>query len=380
MSDFVRALALLSLLAATPALAWGFDGHRRLASVMQDAMPAGHCLRTWFSARQTPGLQDKACDPDRWRGTDVNEAPRHFLEIDWVQPLSRYPRDWDAAVALIGARNAVNNGIVPWHVEAKYAELVAAFRAKNATTILDTAFVLSHYVFDSFSILHDTKNFDPNGLHQRWESDMLNVSTYLNGITSLAVTYYGTAGLADPRYNTFDIVTVGNGVLPALLAADNPDGGTNAQLYNATRDLTARRWGDGVTVMSSLLWSAWAEAGRPDLTGFTTGCSRAAPVAEIVLRGYPVPGGFTHWVDAGVPGVDAGVPDAGPGGDGGTGAGGGGGASGAGGGFAGTGGGFSPLGGGGGSAMEPVGCSCGSIDVALGLVGLVLLGRRRARR
>jgi hypothetical protein len=362
-----RAVLVASLLAASSSFGWGFDGHRRLASVMQDAMPAGHCLRAWFTSRQTSTLQDKACDPDRWRGTDAAEAPRHFLEIDWVSPIASYPRDWAAAQAALG-RFAYNNGVVPWRVEEQYASLVDAFRAKDTTLILDTAFRMSHYVFDSFSVLHDTKNFDPNGLHQRWESDMLGVSTYINGITTLAVSYYGTAGKADPRYNIFDVVTVGNPLAAMLVSLDNPDGGTNAQLYNATKDLTARRWGDGVTVMSSLLWSAWAEAGRPELTGFTTGCARTAPVAEIVLKGYPVPGGFTHPVDAGLP--DAGPPDAGLEDGGGSSAGGGSGS----GGFGGSG--FPPVGGGGGGTEAP-GCSCGSVDVALALAGLVLLARRR---
>lgn len=350
---------------------------------MQDAMPQGHCLRTWFSSRQTTALQDKACDPDRWRGTDAAEAPRHYLEIDWLLPVGSYPRDYDAAVARLGDRNAQNNGIVPWHIEAKYADLVSAFRSQNQAAILDTAFVMSHYVFDSFSILHNTRNFDPNmGLHARWESDMLNSSTNINGITTLAQSYYGTPGRADPRYNAFDIIVTGNGLVNQLIQADTAANGSISALYTSTRDLTARRWGDGITVMSSILWTAWAEAGSPNLTGFSTSCSRSVPVAEIVLRGYPTPGGFTH-ADGG---VDAGVTDAGMSSDAGVSDGGvdggnsGGGAGGGNGGFGGgfiLGGGF---GGGGGGSSEPGGCSCTSAPMdAVLVLGLLALARRRRR-
>ncbi len=346
----MRALSLLVLLVSSTSFAWGFDGHRRLASLMQDAMPAGHCLRTWYSARQTTALQDKACDPDRWRGNDPAEAPRHYLEIDWVTPLSRYPREFPAVVELIGARNASNNGIVPWHVEVKYAELVAAFRAKNTTPILETSFVLSHYVFDSFSVLHDTRNFDPNmGLHARWESDMLNTLSNINGVTTLAASYYGTAGLADPRDNIFDVVIAGNGVVPQLIAFDTAAAGSIPALYSSTRDLTARRWGDGVTVMSSILWSAWAEAGSPELSGFSTSCSRAVPTAEIVILGFPPVGGFVHPSDAGVDaGVDAGLEVMDAGTDGGSGA----------------------------SEEAPLGCGCGSVSPLLVLLALFLFRRR----
>lgn len=302
-NDVTMRSALLLLLTLMPALAhaWGFAGHRRLASKLQDALPANHCLRTWYSARQTYSLQDSACDPDRWRSTDTLEAPRHYLNIDWVNPVSSYPRDYNQAVAQLGPTYARTNGTVPWRVEEKYGELVAAFRSGNQTAILDTTFVLSHYVFDSVSLLHNTRDFDPNGLHERWESDMLEDSSRINAITTSAVTYYGTSGLADPRYNVFDLIIVGNGLAPQLIAADVAADAGVVALYNSTRDMTARRWGDGITLMSSIVWTAWNEAGRPELTGFTTSCSRAAPVSDLVVVGYPPSGGFTHGPDAGVP-------------------------------------------------------------------------------
>ncbi|MEW6432947.1 MAG: hypothetical protein AB1730_15700 [Myxococcota bacterium] len=371
--------ALLLVLAPSLVLAWGFDGHRKLASMMQDPLPANSCLRQWFSVRQTTALQDSACDPDRWRypsagaAYDPNEGPRHYLEIDWVTPITDYPRDWDAVIAKVGGFYATKNGTVPWRVEELYARLVEDFRSGNSTRILQTAFILSHYVTDAFSVLHDTKNSDPNdGLHARWESDMLQSSANLNGVASLAVTYYGTVGEADPRNNVFDIVLVGNGLVGTLVAADSAST-TTSQLYSATRDLTARRWGDALTLMASILWSAWAEAGAPELTGFTAGCSRAVPTGEIVLKGYPPPNGFTHPAPV--------VPDAGMGG--GTGGGGGGDVmdGGAGGGQAG--GGFvEPFDAGVGEPMpEPVGCGCSASGVPLGfaLAALALTGARRRR-
>jgi hypothetical protein len=209
---------------------------------------------------------------------------------------------------------ATRNGTVPWRVDEQYRKLVSAFRSQVTTTILTEAFFFSHYVTDSFSVLHNTRNFDPNnGLHARWESEMLNSTANLVGIATLATSsYVGTPGRADPRHNIFDIVLVGNGLVGELIADDLAvDGGVQG-LYFATRELTARRWGDALTVLSSLLWTAWAEAGSPELQGFTAGCSRAVPVGDIVLRGYPVPGGFLHpeW-DGGVPGFDAGTIDAG---------------------------------------------------------------------
>lgn len=388
-----RRLLLLAAVLPNLCFAWGFDGHRRLASMMHEPLPANHCLGAWYSSRQTVALQDRACDPDRERVTDQNEAPRHYLEIDWVNPPASYPRDWQMALDQL-RQNALRNGTVPWRVEDQYALLVAAFRARDVNAILDRSFYMSHYVTDSFSVLHDTKNFDPNdGLHARWESDMLNVTANINAIRDQARTFYGTPGVIDPRYATFDVVLVGNPLVPGLVAADVAAGGLDAGgggyqrqvLFTQSRDMTAKRWGDALTVMASLLWMAWAEAGAPDLPGFTAGCGRGVPMMPAVLRGFPV-----TWTpapprpDAGVVVVDSGRPDsgvvtvdAGPMVDAGPNTGGGG-AGGGGGTFNVDGGIFVPFDAGIGSE-QPVGCQCQSAPAFWVLLAAAALLLRRPR-
>jgi uncharacterized membrane protein YgcG len=397
----LRSFLALSLLLPSLGLGWGFDGHRKLASLMQDGLPTDSCLRAWFAARQTAALQDSACNPDRWKYPtagaqyDPNEAPRHYLNIDYATPPASYPRDRAAAMQRFGVYFTAN-GLVPWRVEETYAALVADFRAKDTTKLLADAFVFSHYVSDAFSVLHDTKNSDPNGgLHARWESDMLAPAANMAGVVALATgPYLGTAGRADPRHNTFDVVLVGNGLVAELIADDlAADGGLPA-LYLASKDLTARRFGDAVTLLSSMLWTAWAEAGAPELPGFSATCSRAVPTEEIVLRGYPVPGGFTHpdWgnvpdagpLDGGNAAADGGSASDGGANTGGGSATGGGPATGGGsatGGGAATGGWGEPLDAGAGNGANPVGCSCDALDggVAL-LASLGLLWRSRRAR
>ncbi len=396
-----RFFLVLVCLSPSLSFAWGFDGHRRLAALMQDPLPANLCLRTWLASKQTYALQNSSCDPDRWRtgsNADPLEAPRHYLEIDYATPITGYPRDYAAAITRFGAKYAAENGQVPWRVEEMYNQLVAAFRADRSNQaayeaeILRIAFVLSHYVTDSHSVLHNTKTFDPNnGLHSRWESDMLQKVANVNELSTLAATFYGTPGIADPRNNTFDEVITGNALVPQLIAFDriaSGDGGIYNQdtyeitkLYDLSKDLTARRWADALTVLSSLLWTAWAQAGSPELSGFDATCSRAQPSGEIVLRGYPTV--FTHPGDGGIvlpdggamPVLDAGsVVDAGAlapvdagiepvdaGGSTGGGQGG---------------------GGGGGVTEEPEGCGCAQADlnsaVLFGGLMLALLLRRRS--
>ncbi len=373
----VLPVLLLLSLASEPAFGWGFDGHRRLLTHAQDPLPGNSCLRQWLAASQDATFQNQACDPDRWRdsssaGYDPQEAPRHFIELDWVTPITDYPRDWAAAQAQLGFY-AYKDGYVPWRVQDLYFQLVAAFQSKDNTAILPLVAHLSHYVTDSFSVLHDTKNFDPDGLHARWESDMLANSANIDGITSKAANYYGTVGRADPVNMTFDIAIVGNGLLATLVAADQSttraDGGHDMPgFYAAVSDLTARRWGDALTLFASILASAWVDAGKPLLVGMPSGCSTSVPQGDVVLKGYPMPGGWTP--------ADGGVPDAGQGG------GGGGGGTGGGGGSGGSGGG----GGGGGVSTDPpppeCGCSAkaGAPGAGLLLAAVLALRARRMAR
>jgi hypothetical protein len=321
----VRLISFCIALISFQAFSWGFDGHRRLASMMHEQLPSNLCLKNWIVSKQNTTNQNMACDPDRWRiasdpNYDMNEAPRHYLEIDYLNPIQSYPRDFNVVVSMLGNRVATQNGIVPWRSEEMFQQLVADFASKDETRIVKTLFTFTHYIADSFSVLHNTKNFDPNnGLHSRWESDMLNPIANINAITTDARTYYGTAGRADVKNNIFEVVIAGNPLVPQLINFDLDAGSTNIQkLFINSRTLTAKRWGDAVTLLSSIVWTAWAQAGSPELSGFNASCSRAVPTNRIVAVGYPPAAGFTlpttPFPDAGIFDAgtlfDAGTPDA----------------------------------------------------------------------
>lgn len=309
------ALLCLSLLPAT-GLGWGFAGHRKLASKLAEPLPAG-CLKGWLATQAAKSsFQDQACDPDRWRGTDTSEWNRHFLSIDWAQPPSSYPREWDGVVQRFG-QFAERNGTVPFRVEEFHGRLVQAFQQGDSAGAATLVAHLSHYATDAFSPYHDTKdtnpklnNTDTEGAHGRYESDMLEVSANMTALLSKAATYYGTVGRVDPRHHTFDVVLVGNPLAATVTEAYRSGNGALAPLYSATSDLTARRFGDALTFTASLVATAWVDAGRPSLSGMASGCSKDLQLGTLTLRGYALPPPAPP--DAGVPeGPDAGVSDAG---------------------------------------------------------------------
>lgn len=301
----LRTIVALILLAPAVSFGWGFDGHRRLAAYTHEVLPEGSCLRAWLeTVTHQFSWTDQSCDPDRWRSSDPDEWPRHYLDIDYADPYWTYPRDW-AAIQAQFKQYADDNGRVPFRVEEVYRELVARMKAKDSSAALVTVAHLSHYVTDAFSPMHDTKE-QPGDLHIRYESDMLAVEAHINEITDRMRAYYGAPGKVDPKNHTFDAVIAGNPVGRKIVSDDQNNGGSASALFENTKDLTARRWGDAETMMASLIGTAWLEAGKPMLQGMPAGCDATVPDGEPVLKGFPLPPP-TWKQDGGTPGAgDAG--------------------------------------------------------------------------
>lgn len=304
-SVYLLVAFLVALVVPAQALAWGFDGHRRLAANAHEPFPANSCLRLWLEqVTDVYSWTDKSCDPDRWRNTDQNEWPRHFLNIDWADPIQSYPREW-ADVEVRFGQYAVKNGTVPWRTEEFYGRLVNDMKAGNSTAALDTVAFLSHYVTDAFSPMHDTKN-QAGDVHTRYESQMLNTKANIDAITTSMRQHYGTLGKADPRHHLFDIILVGHPLSVELIAQDTQAQGDMAALYQNSREMTARRWADSLTLLASLVGTAWVEAGKPMLSGMPQGCSTDVAQGELVLEGYALPPPYVP--DAGTPAIDSGTP------------------------------------------------------------------------
>ena len=310
------------LLAPAVSLGWGFDGHRRLTANLDEPFPEGSCLRG-FLAQYTSqfSFQDQSCDPDRWRNDDPVEcetrrnAPvscefaQHYLDVDYADPIQTYPREWTEAQARFG-EHAVANGRVPWRVEEVYGQLIEAFRAKNTTQVKSLIAHLSHYVTDAFSPMHDTKmqpGACPECLHLRYESDMLGTRAKLDAITDAMRPFYGTVGRAKPRDHIFDAVILGQPLAQKLVVDDLNNRQNDEALFENSKEMTARRWADALTMLASLVGSAWVDAGKPLLTGMPQGCDVEFPQGEMVLKGYPLPLPAPALPDAGT--VDE--PDAG---------------------------------------------------------------------
>jgi hypothetical protein len=111
------------------------------------------------------------------RNVVAEEAPRHYIDIDnyGTYPYAELPRKWNDAVAKYGEDTLLANGIVPWHVQTMLNRLTEAFKAKNFLQIMKNSADIGHYIADTHVPLHTSSNHngqltDQKGIHGFWES------------------------------------------------------------------------------------------------------------------------------------------------------------------------------------------------------------------
>lgn len=167
-------LCILLLLLYTPAYCWGFYGHQRINYYAVFLLPPEMML---LYKKNIQFLSEHAVDPDKRRYAVKDEGPRHFIDIDVYgkYPYTELPRRWDSAVAKFGEEHVKENGIVPWHVQTMLYRLTDAFKAKDFARILKYSAEIGHYIADAHVPLHASSNHNgqhtnQKGIHAFWES------------------------------------------------------------------------------------------------------------------------------------------------------------------------------------------------------------------
>ncbi|MCS6790329.1 MAG: zinc dependent phospholipase C family protein [Bacteroidia bacterium] len=154
------------------AWAWGFWGHRRINRLAVFALPESLFA---FYRPHIEYITRQSTKPDERRGLYPEEPPRHYIDLDNYPNPAALPRDWEAAVAQLSLDTLRAHGMLPWHLEKSFYELVEAFRQKDAPRILKLSAEIGHYLGDAHVPLHTTANYNgqltgQHGVHALWES------------------------------------------------------------------------------------------------------------------------------------------------------------------------------------------------------------------
>ncbi|MDW8466954.1 MAG: zinc dependent phospholipase C family protein [Chloroherpetonaceae bacterium] len=272
---------------------WGFWAHKQIHRLAVQAMPEPTAP---FFREYATFLIEHAINADDRRRIDPSEAPQHFLNIDQYgkYPFPELPRRYEDAVKKYSFDTLRTYGLVPWRIAAFADSLTQAFRTKNLDKILFFAVNLGHYVADSHVPLHATENYDgqltgQKGLHGRWESD----------IPERFMRHYETLGdikprvyyIADKTEESFKWILESYLLVDSVLKCDlkakeglKPEeictiitdkNGREREIYTplyyerfkqALGDMVERRFAQSVERVASIWYSAWVDAGKPDLS------------------------------------------------------------------------------------------------------------------
>ncbi|MGZ3763837.1 MAG: zinc dependent phospholipase C family protein [Mucilaginibacter sp.] len=280
--------SLIALLIIFTCSSWGFFAHRRINHIAVFTLPKA---MTGFYQANIDFITEHAIDPDKRRYVDSLEAPRHYLNADHYgkRPFMKMPVKWKEASKKYSADTLNKYGTVPWEIQYQYYRLVDAFKKHDTTDILKTSANLGHYIADAHVPLHLTQNYNgqlthQDGIHALWESR-------LPELFGDKYNYYvGSARyIGNPLNEAFKICRASFQCVDSTLRFERmidksftedskyemvKHGSKNVKDYSvayskayhkALKGMVARRMRSAILEVGSFWYSAWVDAGQPDL-------------------------------------------------------------------------------------------------------------------
>lgn len=268
---------------------WGFYGHRKINQLAIFLLPPE--MMGLFKPNLA-FLTEHAVDPDKRRYAISAEAPRHYIDIDHygIHPYPDLPRRWADAVAKYSEDTLNTYGIVPWWIQTMLRRLTDAFKEKNQANILKYAAELGHYIADAHVPLHACRNHNgqysgQKGIHGFWESRLpellaekewdffIGKAEYLHDpLDFIWKRVLESAAAADTVLATEKSLTA---IFPAdqKYAFEDRNGLIIRQYSTAfsraydraLKGMVERRMRQSVFAVASFWYTAWVNAGQPDL-------------------------------------------------------------------------------------------------------------------
>lgn len=295
-----RALIYLSIftfcaciiLIFSPSLySWGFYAHKRINRMAVFTLPPG---MIGFYKKHIEFITEHAVDPDKRRYANDEEAPRHYIDIDYYgeHPFDSVPKYWNDAVAKYTEDTLKAYGIIPWHIEKMVSRLTEAFKKENIDLILHYSADLGHYVGDAHVPLHTTENYNgqltnQKGIHGFWESRIPELKAegydYFVGQAKYIEKPLDEAWqTVKESFSNKDTVLFLEAELTKKFPPDRKytyegRGGVTIKIYSEEftneydklmNGMVEDRMRKSIILTGSLWYTAWVNAGQPDLSRF----------------------------------------------------------------------------------------------------------------
>lgn len=273
------------------ATSWGFFGHKKINRMAVFTLPPEMIK---FYKKNIEYLTEHAVDPDKRRYAIEGEAPRHYIDIDHYvhsgdDPFEVVPKKWFDAVDKFSEDTLQAYGIVPWHVNVMVMRLTKAFEAKDVDRILSVSADLGHYIGDSHVPLHTTENYNgqltgQRGIHGFWESRLPELKAmdydlfvgraeYVDNI--LADEWETVQESFSAKDSVLDLERKLNNEFPTDQKYSHENRGASliktyseeysTAYHNMMNGMVERRLTSSIITVGSYWYTAWVNAGQPDL-------------------------------------------------------------------------------------------------------------------
>lgn len=282
-------LIIVLLVCCKDCFCWGFYAHQKINYYAVFMLPPEMMV---LYKPNISFISEHAIDPDKRRYAVKDEGPRHYIDINnyGPYPYDMLPRRWDSAVAKYTLDTIMENGIVPWHVQVMLSRLTNAFKQKNFSQIMKNSAELGHYIADAHVPLHANSNHNgqftnQKGIHGFWESRvpellaekqwdfLLGKATYIknpgefiwarvleSAKASDSVLQFErdlTKEFPDDRKYAFE---QRNGVVIRQYSSD-----FSIAFDKKLNGMIERRMRQSIAAIASFWYTAWINAGQPDL-------------------------------------------------------------------------------------------------------------------
>ena len=292
------------LLANFTCYCWGFYAHQKINYYAVFLLPPEMMV---LYKPNISFLSEHAIDPDKRRYAVPEEGPRHYIDIDHygTYPYPNLPRRWKDAVEKFGEDSLKQHGIVPWHVQNMLYRLTDAFKEKNYSSIMKYSADIGHYISDAHVPLHASSNHNgqltnQKGIHGFWESRVpellaekefdffIGKAEYIqNPGDYIWKRVLESAAAADTVLN-YERALTKKFPDDKKYAFENRNGKTIRQYssaftiaYNKMLDgMIERRMQQSIYSIASFWYTAWVNAGQPNLKGLITQKFTEADIKE----------------------------------------------------------------------------------------------------
>ncbi len=272
------------------AKSWGFWAHKRVNRLAVFTLPPE---MIGFYKAHLEFITEHAVDPDKRRYSAEGEDKNHYIDIDVYgeYPFDMVPHKWEDAVAKFSEDTLREYGIAPWNLEWVLGKLTRAFEDRNLKRILRHSVDIGHYIGDIHVPLHTTLNYNgqltgQKGIHGFWESRCPELFADDNYDYFVGKAEY----LKSPRKKIWETIIESASHVPTVLAKEkelterftedkkyafDERGELLMRTYSTEFSKTYEKELDGmiedrmrkaILTLGSFWYTAWVNAGKPDLT------------------------------------------------------------------------------------------------------------------